>query len=537
MKLLIVEDEINIIQMILQEVDWASLGIDETLTAYQGEKGLEICRREKPDIILTDIEMPVMDGIAMLEALQEIEGYAPEIIILTCHADFSYARDAMRFGAADYLLKPFYPEELHTVLLKAVFHRQKIIRERNSEAEKDSLLLENYYQALRIFAHDLISGSAFRNLSDIESGMEHQGIRDFDPYAPTRLVFAAYNEETRSDPDLLPAERSFIFDNIVREVIYGISGRGGLNCSLHIRPFFVNAGFVREDSVSREELARRCTRLISETERYMRMNVICVISEPCTADRFPEARKKAEAALPQVTDNQKTPVFLDERMGTEKVVYRAIDSSFIFRCIDERKRNDLIIALKRYLDGYGSEISLVTLQGIRQQVAGIFFEYYSANQIDGSDVFAGNDGRTLYENAAYGIVQMIKFVNYLYDFAMERLSLEKNKDTQAERVRQYIRDHYREDIDRESIAAHIRLAPNYLSHLFHKEFGKSIREYINECRVMEAKRLLGNTNQTVTEIALSIGFNNIPYFSTVFKKFTNMTPAEYRSAVAKGEES
>ena len=535
MKLLIIEDEINIINMILAQIDWESVGIDETLTASQGEKGLEICRREKPDIILTDIEMPVMDGITMLGELRQMEDYSPEVIILTCHADFSYAQKALRFGAAEYLVKPFYPEELRAVLLKAVFRRQKLLHEHSSQEELSSLLTENRDQALRLFAYDLISGNAFRNLQDIENEMLHQGISNFSPSEPTRLVCFAYNEENCPDYDLLPAERSFIFENMVREVVYGISSKGGLNCSFFTKPFFVNVGFLQESTVSKEEISKKCTRLMNEIEKYMRMPVVCVISAPCTADRFPETRREIETALPGMTDSRKAPVFLENQGESESVTYRDIDASFIFRCIDERKRNDLVIALKHYLDGYGREISLLTLREIRQRMTGIFYDYFAANQIDGTGILMSGQGRTLYENAAYSTVHMTKYLNFLYDFALEKLATEKNRETPAEWAKQYIKKHYREDIDRESIAAEIRLSPNYLSHLFHKECGKSIREYLNECRVMEAKRLLGNTSLTVTEIALSTGFNSIPYFSTVFKKYTDMTPAEYRNALEKGE--
>ena len=537
MKLLIVEDEVNIINLILSQLDREALGISETLTAYQGERGLEICRNLRPDLILTDIEMPVMDGITMIEKLQEIPDYRPEIIILSCHADFSYAQKALRFGAAEYLLKPFYPEELQAVLLKAVFRREKTIREKTDEAQKGELLQRNHNQTLRVFAQDLISGTSFRDLQDIEQAIRKQGIEDFDPRSLMRLVCFAVNEETLGSFDLQPAERAFILENMVREVVYGSEQQGGFFCSCYRRPFYILTGFSTEKAIGKEELQKRCTRLISETERYMRMDVISVISEPVRADGFPKAFRRIEEALPEIAGSLRAPVFLDSKTEPEQIVLQDIDTAFIFRCIDERKPNDLIISMKRYLDNCGPEISLLMLREIRQRISSAFYQYFSENRLDTGSLISGSEERKLYENAGYSTVHMIKYLNYLYDSALKRLEAEKSKDTQAERVRQYIREHYREDIDRGSIASHIRLAPNYLSHLFHKEFGCSIREYINECRIHEAKRLLVNTNQTVTEIALSTGFNNIPYFSTVFKKYTDMTPAEYRTAVEKGEKS
>ncbi len=103
----------------------------------------------------------------------------------------------------------------------------------------------------------------------------------------------------------------------------------------------------------------------------------------------------------------------------------------------------------------------------------------------------------------------------------------------TERARKYIAVHYRENIGRNEVAEEVGLAPNYLGMLFRKETGQTIREYINFCRVEEAKRLMERTNHNITEMALQVGFDNITYFSTIFKKYTGLTPVEYRKNLQK----
>ena len=93
-----------------------------------------------------------------------------------------------------------------------------------------------------------------------------------------------------------------------------------------------------------------------------------------------------------------------------------------------------------------------------------------------------------------------------------------------------------EDIGRTVIAQEVMLAPNYLSMLFHKETGQTIREYINLCRVEEAKKIMAFNNDSITDVAMQVGFDNISYFSTVFNKYTNSSPAEYRSTLRKERE-
>ena len=110
-RVLMVDDEPLVRRGIVAGVDWAALGCEVVGEAQSGEEGLELARRLKPELIITDIRMPKMDGITMMNLLRE-EGCAAHCIVLTAHSDFEYARGALLFGADDYLLKPFRDQEL-----------------------------------------------------------------------------------------------------------------------------------------------------------------------------------------------------------------------------------------------------------------------------------------------------------------------------------------------------------------------------------------------------------------------------------------
>ena len=115
LSVLIVEDEVYVRKGIVLTVDWAKLGCTVVGEATNGEEGLEAAKRLKPDLIITDIKMPKMDGLTMIRHLRE-EGVESAIVILTAYSDFSYAQQALRLGAADYLLKPFHDGELEHVV-------------------------------------------------------------------------------------------------------------------------------------------------------------------------------------------------------------------------------------------------------------------------------------------------------------------------------------------------------------------------------------------------------------------------------------
>lgn len=110
-RVLMVDDEPLVRHGVATGMDWASLGCEVVGEAQSGEEGLDLARRLKPDLIITDIRMPKMDGITMMNMLRE-EGCAARCIVLTAHSDFEYARGALLFGADDYLLKPFRDQEL-----------------------------------------------------------------------------------------------------------------------------------------------------------------------------------------------------------------------------------------------------------------------------------------------------------------------------------------------------------------------------------------------------------------------------------------
>lgn len=132
LKVLVVEDELYVRKGIVLTVDWAKYDCCVVGEATNGEEGLAAADRERPDIIVTDIKMPKMDGLEMLAALRE-RGLDCAVIILTAYSDFTYAQKALRYGAIDYLLKPFHDGELERVI-------EGILARQNGGAKASSAL-------------------------------------------------------------------------------------------------------------------------------------------------------------------------------------------------------------------------------------------------------------------------------------------------------------------------------------------------------------------------------------------------------------
>lgn len=141
LKVVVVEDEELVRKGIVLAVDWASVGCAVVAEAANGEEGLEIVRRYKPDLVITDIKMPKLDGIEMLRALRS-EGNDAYVIFLTAYGDFTYAQSAVKLGAVDYLLKPFHDGELEAVIAR--IQRREAENQRQYDPKVCVLNIQDY---------------------------------------------------------------------------------------------------------------------------------------------------------------------------------------------------------------------------------------------------------------------------------------------------------------------------------------------------------------------------------------------------------
>lgn len=531
MIVLIVDDDPNTVSMIEDSVPWEEYGITEVYGAYHGEMALELIERHQPDIVFSDIEMPRMDGIRMLEILAEKKQPMPEVIFLTCHDDFTYAQKAMRFGAADYLLKPFRVEELIGVLTKMILKcrqkddsrmLQKQLAEKNRQQEKNrDYLVQNFLYRLlnKTMEGDtqlLAAVTAKRNIP-------------FDVEEKYYLVYAGINMNSMEMKKLSESEFYFVFRNLATEVICeNINAASAVENTVH--PYYILIMPVKESTCSQKNIEQRCQRLIDVTERYLEIQISCAISEPVLPMDFGEKKKKMdELFLRERAIRSK--VILPEQEKARESVESGMVQEDVITYLKNRQKTELLVYLKRLLQKYDRENVLDAdhMQAIHHDLMQIFYGYLFENHIQAYQLFQNETFRILHHDAEYSSVNMIKYVNYLFDCTFSQIDQLKESDTVIARVKKFIEKHFRENIGRDEIAASIYMTPNYLSKLFHEETGMALREYINMCRVEEAKKLLSTTNDNITDIAISVGFENIPYFSTVFKKYCSMTPAAWKN--------
>jgi len=134
-------------------------------------------------------------------------------------------------------------------------------------------------------------------------------------------------------------------------------------------------------------------------------------------------------------------------------------------------------------------------------------------------------------NAVKSEFSMVQWMTWLMNKVFDLTQEERKEKTEkriTDQVIDYIREHYTEDINRNTLSERFHFSPEYIGKMFRKDIGTSLNDYINSLRVEKAKHLLENTNTKVIDIALEVGFDTLPYFSSVFKKYTGVSPAEFR---------
>lgn len=527
MKILIVDDDKNILDMIEHTVPWNTLSIDTVLTALDGESALKIVRENHPDIVVTDIEMPVMDGIALAEQITALNGQQPELIFLTAHAEFEYARQAIRFGAADYLLKPFLPEDLTALLSKIVVRRNEK-QEQKELTEKGELFEKSQDYLLVSFFRDVLDHAFGDSPEKIGRAAAKRNIA-LDIRAQYRIVaFSALVEEKLKEYS--PSDIQFIFQNIGCEVIWR-NGQVSGECYLDTIDRSRCTAYLLMDTQkhTRAELAEKCARLVKVLKVYLDLQTLCVISEPVCLERLAVCRDEIDAFFFYNLTGKTGVLFKEDLDENSTSLMGKINQREVMNFLREQKKNDLFSYMRHFLEQNERQLNPAEMKVIHHDLIQVFYGYLYENHISTHDFIKDSVSQAIQASAEKSSVNMMKYVTYMYDCVMQCIDEVKKSESVVEKAKKYISQHFSENIGRAEIAEEVMLAPNYFSMLFHKETGQTIREYINLCRVEEAKRLLSATSNSITDIALQVGFDNISYFSTVFKKYTNVSPVEYRS--------
>lgn len=527
-RVVLADDEPLIIKGLRKLIQWDHLGIEIVAQAYDGRELLEVIDEFKPDIVISDISMPHLTGIDIIKEINSRK-LAIKTIFISAFQEFSYARDAVAFGAVDYLVKPINKQQLENVLARAV----SMIKEENEEEKRRNKLqlFERKRQdeqmqdwLVRLTDQGLPPHSeAFRQLGDQLKG-------------PLYTIGIVELDRIDNESDRWPAQEKklidFAIENILHEVVF-LSGMGHVFFRNHSHVFLIEHAEPYEALQLAEDIKKKI-------KSFLKLSVSLGISSPVQSiTGLTEAYTQAEQALQMkyfiglnkviTYENPKPVQAMDNELYSyQQEIIRGLTSSAL---LDAKEGlNKLLAAIKAAAFG-NPQLAVSTgfssLLFIMQQI-----KKSGVHMADGSfDIHDLQSKLGEYETFADMEQGITAIVEELY-LRLDDKAGNKEKLLLA-KIKQYIEEHYNEEITLESVAAIAFMNPYYFSSFFKKHTNQNFKQYVTEVRMNQAIRLLSSTDYMVYEIAERVGYNNARHFSDMFKKIYGKLPNEYKQELKK----
>lgn len=279
-----------------------------------------------------------------------------------------------------------------------------------------------------------------------------------------------------------------------------------------------------------EELMERCHILIKTGQDYVGCCVTCCIGNPCSMEQLPD---KADEVINLLLRNvlESDRVFHEgEAAVTSGVNTRLLDLKQMENDLRSKDRMKILNTVKTVLGRLSREksVTVETLLVIQQEILQLIYTNLYQNGIQAAELFGDEVSQKIQRQSVRSVFDMIKWVNCTVSRTLEYEDEINRPLSLADKIESYVKEHYKEDISRDTIADVFFLTPEYLAKVYKRQTGHNLKDYIIGYRIEMAKQLLGTDIKSISDISAEVGFDNFSYFSTVFKKYTGITPGEYR---------
>ncbi len=528
-KLIIVDDEEEVRQGIIDKIDWASFNFEIAGQAENGREALDIIEDDVPDVVITDICMPLMDGLELAGAIRDSYPTV-KLVILTGFDEFKFAQQAIKHGVADYILKPVLPKDINELMLKL---KDRIDQEIAEKEDRDKLR-QHYIESLPIlkdsFLASLLTGTHDADEITKKCGEFELNLNgSFFAAAVISIDTESLNES--HDAELM----KFAVLNIAREIVERRSAGEG---------FFFDGAPVILAGISSEDKKTAYNRIYMVLEeirqsvwKYLKLTVTAGVGGMTGClDRMKESYRSALTALEYklVLEGNKV-IFVDdlEPESTEVVV------------LDEKKERALITSIKfgsepdvkeavdaLFRDIEGAKASLRDYQIYFIEVFAVLSRLAKALQLDVEGIFPSQSGMYVEIGSFNNMDEVKAYIKSLSLRLMDQLSGRMVNSTQTllEKAKAYIEQNYPDpELTVQKLADHLFISASYLSLIFKKEAGQTFLKYLIAIRLDAAKALLLSPDIKVTEVAEKVGYPDVSYFSYFFKKNFGISPREFRS--------
>ncbi|WP_219835000.1 response regulator transcription factor [Paenibacillus sp. R14(2021)] len=504
-KVLLVDDEPFITEGLSDAVDWSSFGFEIVGSAEDGEEALERLHEVPVDLLITDISMPIMTGLALI---REARLLLPQlkVIILSGFNEFDYLKEGMRLGIENYLLKPIRFEELEATLSDTV-------RKLNADKPAPSFGQDE----LGILRDNIMTRWANGRimLSELTERTELLGIDLSQPYVALAIIRPhATAGAGAANPD--PAAVLPEADGVTFVPFYNEEGELVVACCID----GADEGKARVTQAL-ESLAAHWE------SRHIRLRIAIGEVQPMAlaAQSYEQARKAQQFFL--VLPDKLLLHYAEISSSASMFPAGLLDWEAYAKPIMAKDKEGLLSRIQadftaiRSAEGMNpgrAKAAAVELM-IRMKM-----EVDKLGRADSPEIYKELLAQVVAANVLEDVEEAVKAASF---FAVDSFSGEDMSPVIKQALR-FIQEHYAEAMTLKSLGTQFHIHPNYLGQLFHKQTGDTFTDYLNKYRIDKAKELLAGSSLKVNEIARQVGYWEIGYFYKQFKKHVGIVPGEYK---------
>lgn len=516
MKILVVDDDKIIREDIRNLIDWKSNHFELAGEAANGFEALEFLKSNKADIIITDIYMPILNGVELIKEVKDKYGDI-QILVISNYDDFAYVKDAMKYGALDYIMKYKLNENSLVALLKAAAAEvEKAKKVRCEKEQSKKALLWEREQEYKLIWRDFLDGSSsFEQAADkcLELNME------FPKGEYVLFLLQSENPEKLSSQDICSVFEDTSFHRI----------QTGTDESLFLVHFHQKSLLYMHSKTF--EMVHKLSKALQGHR-----TVLSHSTEAVSCKLIPQAVNKLRN-LSKLYFYHETDGFF--AVSGENTFNCSMDINYIeetenqiLESIKNCQGNQFRELLQTFVNevksrNYSPELVINELKVMIQFIKKIIrcSYYYKTDILQSLDLLLSELDRKFatlrhIEGSLLNIVQ-----KYFERFDNEEINAFRAEINKAVK---YIRENYKKNITLTELSEYVGISKNHFCMLFKQETGESFKEYLNRLRINEAKILISEKNFYIKEVANEVGINNQRYFCKLFKEYTGSNPTHYK---------
>ena len=528
---LLVDDEEDVIRIIMKKLDWESMGLVIIGHAANGVEALEMAEELSPDIVMTDIKMPYMDGLTLCKKLKELSRTI-RVIIFSGFDEFEYAKEAIKMEAAEYLLKP-----VNAVELKEVFERVKNDLDRELDEKRNTDKLRAYYmESLPVLQESFYMALLEGRIAPEQIGryMDSYQVQLKGPYYVVTVLHISQQsleEESRMDPFLQAVSvRKFAEEQVEdrwrsRVVIY----LGDI--------IMISQMHSREEML---EYTNEMDRLCRMAKKVCNARITAGIGYLCdNLEQLPLSYQGAKQAVSyRVLYGNTRAISISEVEPAEhaELNWEDVYSTYIQQIMKKVRvgeGDELEKAISQFTEWLsGEQISMQKYRIVMMELVAELFRFTASHNLNPENVFGGNGdvySQVLQMESAEVLDRWLRRVctNLQNAVMNERQDSTKFFVKNAE---EYVKEHFADqDLGVDEVCRKLNVSAAYFSTIFKKETGKTFVRYLTDYRMEKAVNMLMTGNEKTYVIAEKVGYAEPNYFSYVFKKQFGMSPSKYKA--------